>query len=93
MGKAIITNINQYNQCLTDISRYNQYFLKMIFQYWLNVSYYYKLSGKLMKESKKAANLLRVIVGGSNKMHWKEKYQDFLKWVGLFLGHSLKIIK
>ena len=29
----------------------------------------------------------------SNKMHHREKYQDFLKWEGVFLGHSLKIIK
>ena len=32
--------------------------------------------------------------GGSNKMHQGENYQDFLKYGGgLFLGHSLIIIK
>ena len=32
--------------------------------------------------------------GESNKMHQPQNYQDFLKWeLGLFLGHSLIIIK
>ena len=31
--------------------------------------------------------------GGSNKIHQGQNYQDFLKWGGLLLGHSLTIIK
>ena len=33
--------------------------------------------------------------GGSNEMHQGGNYQDFLKWKGggVFLGHSLIIIK
>ena len=35
-----------------------------------------------------------LIVGGSNAIHQGEIYQDFIKWaVGVFLGHSLIIIK
>ena len=34
-----------------------------------------------------------LIVGGSNKMPQGEKYQDFLKRGGIFLGQSLIMIK
>ena len=39
--------------------------------------------------------LVDVIKGveSSNKMHQGENYQDFLKLGGVFLGHSLIIIK
>ena len=37
--------------------------------------------------------LLCVIVEGSNNMHQRENYQDFLKCGELFLGHSLIIIQ
>ena len=30
--------------------------------------------------------------GESNKMNQEENYQDFLKWEGVFLGHSLTFI-
>ena len=32
-------------------------------------------------------------MGGWGKMHQEENYQDFLKWGGVFLGHSFVIIK